>query len=135
MLDCADLFRVPLTRDIAMEKYPEARPRIISDNGPQFIAKDFKEFIRISGRTHVPEPLNREPSAAGRRSVDQYSGARNIELGEPKRWGVRHVILKAGRTPSDLRVAQNQTTLRIQSLGSAVSRAVRGARRLCLENL
>jgi hypothetical protein len=36
----------------AKEKYPEARPRIISDNG-QFIAKDFKEFIRISGMTHV----------------------------------------------------------------------------------
>ena len=30
-----------------------ARPRIISDNGPQFIAKDFKEFIRLSGMTHV----------------------------------------------------------------------------------
>src|SRR5205807_8767819 len=27
--------------------------RIISDNGPQFIARDFKEFIRISGMTHV----------------------------------------------------------------------------------
>ncbi len=26
----------------AKEKYPEARPRIISDNGPQFIDKDFK---------------------------------------------------------------------------------------------
>lgn len=37
----------------AREKYPEARPRIISDNGPQFIAKDFKEYIRISGMTHV----------------------------------------------------------------------------------
>ena len=37
----------------AKEKYQEARPRIISDNGPQFIAKDFKEFIRISGMTHV----------------------------------------------------------------------------------
>ena len=37
----------------AKEKCPEARPRIISDNGPQFIAKDFKEFIRISGMTHV----------------------------------------------------------------------------------
>jgi transposase InsO family protein len=29
------------------------RPRIITDNGPQFIAKDFKEFIRIAGMTHV----------------------------------------------------------------------------------
>ena len=37
----------------AKEKFPEAHPRIISDNGPQFIAKDFKEFIRISGMTHV----------------------------------------------------------------------------------
>lgn len=37
----------------AREKYPEANPRIISDNGPQFIAKDFKQFIRISGMTHV----------------------------------------------------------------------------------
>ena len=37
----------------AKEKYPEARPRIISDNGPQFLARDFKEFIRISGMTHV----------------------------------------------------------------------------------
>jgi len=37
----------------AKEKYPEARPRLISDNGPQFVAKDFKEFIRFSGMTHV----------------------------------------------------------------------------------
>ena len=37
----------------AREKYPAATPRIISDNGPQFIAKDFKEFIRVAGMTHV----------------------------------------------------------------------------------
>ena len=37
----------------AKEKYPDANPRIISDNGPQFTARDFKEFIRISGMTHV----------------------------------------------------------------------------------
>jgi transposase InsO family protein len=35
------------------EKYPGVTPRIISDNGPQFIAKDFKEFIRLCGMTHV----------------------------------------------------------------------------------
>lgn len=35
------------------EKYPDARPRIISDNGPQFIAKDFKAFVRLAGMTHV----------------------------------------------------------------------------------
>src|SRR5208282_3174817 len=37
----------------AREQYPGERPRIISDNGPQFIARDFKEFIRICGMTHV----------------------------------------------------------------------------------
>jgi putative transposase len=37
----------------AREKFPQARPRIISDHGPQFIARDFKEFIRICGMTHV----------------------------------------------------------------------------------
>jgi putative transposase len=37
----------------AREKYPDAQPRIISDNGPQFIARDFKDFIRLSGMTHV----------------------------------------------------------------------------------
>ena len=37
----------------AREKFPGVTPRIISDNGPQFIAKDFKTFIRICGMTHV----------------------------------------------------------------------------------
>lgn len=37
----------------ARELHPDARPRIISDNGPQFVARDFKEFIRITGMTHV----------------------------------------------------------------------------------
>ena len=44
---------IEIIMERAKEKYPEARPRIISDNGPQFIAKDFKEFIRVSGMTHV----------------------------------------------------------------------------------
>jgi putative transposase len=37
----------------AREKFPNARPRIITDNGPQFVSKDFKQFIRICGMTHV----------------------------------------------------------------------------------
>ena len=37
----------------AREKFPGETPRIISDNGPQFIAKDFKQFIRLCGMTHV----------------------------------------------------------------------------------
>ena len=37
----------------AKEKHPGVAPRVISDNGPQFVAKDFKEFIRLAGMTHV----------------------------------------------------------------------------------
>ena len=44
---------VELVLQRAREKYPHAKPRIISDNGPQFISRDFKEFIRLTGMTHV----------------------------------------------------------------------------------
>ena len=37
----------------AREKFPQAKPKIISDNGPQFIARDFKHFIRLCGMQHV----------------------------------------------------------------------------------
>jgi putative transposase len=37
----------------ARERFPEAKPRIISDNGPQFVARDFNNFIRLCGMTHV----------------------------------------------------------------------------------
>jgi len=37
----------------ARERFPGVKPRIISDNGPQFIAKDFKSYIRLVGMTHV----------------------------------------------------------------------------------
>ena len=36
-----------------LEKFPGETPRIISDNGPQFIARDFKAFVRFQGLTHV----------------------------------------------------------------------------------
>src|SRR6516162_6178108 len=49
----------------AKENCPEAKPRIISDNGPQFIARDFKEFIRISGMTHVRTSPN-YPQSTGK---------------------------------------------------------------------
>ncbi len=37
----------------AREKFPQAKPRIISDNGPQFVARDFKQFVRLCGMQHV----------------------------------------------------------------------------------
>jgi putative transposase len=37
----------------ARELHPGSSPRIISGNGPQFIAADFKTYIRLTGMTHV----------------------------------------------------------------------------------
>lgn len=44
---------VELILQRAKEKHPEAKPKVISDNGPQFIARDFKEYIRLAGMTHA----------------------------------------------------------------------------------
>jgi transposase InsO family protein len=44
---------VELVIQRARELFPDAKPRIISDNGPQFVSRDFKEFIRVSGMSHV----------------------------------------------------------------------------------
>ena len=35
------------------EAFPGMTPRIISDNGPQFVARDFREFVRLCGMTYV----------------------------------------------------------------------------------
>ena len=37
----------------ALEAFPGVTPRIISDNGPQFIAKDFKAFLKMMGMDQV----------------------------------------------------------------------------------
>jgi len=37
----------------ARECHPGVTPRVITDNGPQFLARDFKEFIRLCGMTHI----------------------------------------------------------------------------------
>ena len=37
----------------ALEKYSGEHPRIITDNGPQYIARDFKEFVRLMQLSHV----------------------------------------------------------------------------------
>lgn len=37
----------------AKEKYPDANPRLITDNGAQFVAKDFKELPALLAITHT----------------------------------------------------------------------------------
>lgn len=44
---------IEIVLERAREQYPEVKPRIISDNGPQFLARDFKAYLRLTGMTHV----------------------------------------------------------------------------------
>ena len=44
---------VEIVCQAALEKHPGVTPRIISDNRPQFIAGDFKAFVRHGGMPHV----------------------------------------------------------------------------------
>ena len=44
---------VELVVQRALDRFPSQRPRVISDRGTQFIAKDFKTFIRYTGLTHT----------------------------------------------------------------------------------
>jgi transposase InsO family protein len=46
-------FDVQITIQKALEKYPNDKPRLISDNGPQFISKDFAEYLRSVELGHI----------------------------------------------------------------------------------
>ena len=37
----------------ALEAHPDVHPRLISDNGPQFVAKEFKQFVKLKGMDQV----------------------------------------------------------------------------------
>jgi putative transposase len=69
------------------------KPRIISDNGPQFIARDFKEFIRIAGMTNVrTSPYY--PQSNGKLGAL----AQNAKIGVHPPW---HTVDKGKRVASD----------------------------------
>mgnify|MGYP006295122477 CR=1 FL=1 len=55
-------YDVELILQEALEKYPHAKPRIISDNGPQFISKEFKSFIKLNGLKHARTSVNHPQS-------------------------------------------------------------------------
>jgi len=81
------------------EKHPEARPRIISDNGRQFIARDFEEFVRISGMTRccisciTRDRLNEQSRKfssflkQSRRSVSSHFEITRTTIGGPRLTG------------------------------------------------
>ena len=78
----------------ARERFPGERPRIISDNGPQFIAKDFKEFIRICGMTHVRTSLY-YPQSNGKMETVVQDPQGGMHPGQD--------AVSAGRCPADHR--------------------------------
>jgi transposase InsO family protein len=72
---------VELVLQRAREKHPNAKPRLISDNGPQFIARDFKEFVRLSGMDHVrTSPYY--PQSNGK--LERWHGSLKAEAVRPK---------------------------------------------------
>jgi transposase InsO family protein len=72
---------VELVLQKAKEKYPTATPRLISDNGPQFIARDFKQFVRLSGMDHVrTSPYY--PQSNGK--IERWHGSLKAEAVRPK---------------------------------------------------
>lgn len=65
----------------AREQFPGVRPRIISDNGPQFIAKEFKVFVKFCGMTHVrTSPFY--PQSNGK--MERWNGSLKQECIRPK---------------------------------------------------
>lgn len=46
-------FDVELTLQRALEKYPGSKPRLISDNGSQYISNDFKAYLKEVGLQHI----------------------------------------------------------------------------------
>ena len=68
-------------RQKARERYPEATPRLISDNGPQFVARDFKQFVRLCGMAHVrTSPYY--PQSSGK--IERWHGSLKPEAVRPK---------------------------------------------------
>lgn len=58
-------YDMELTIQKAKDKYPDAKPRIITDNGSQFISKEFKQFIKQAELVHITTSVN-YPQANGK---------------------------------------------------------------------
>ena len=64
----------------AKEKFPNEHPRIISDNGAQFIARDIKELIRLLGMNPVRTSPG-YPQSNGK--LERWHGTINSECIRP----------------------------------------------------
>ena len=55
-------YDVEIVLQRALEKHPNEKSALISDNGSQFIAHDFKGFLRLNNLTHVRTSVNHPQS-------------------------------------------------------------------------
>lgn len=67
-------YDVEITIQRALAKFPDASPRIISDNGSQYISKDFQKFLKETELQHIRTSVN-YPQSNGKierfhRSID-----------------------------------------------------------------
>lgn len=69
-------FDVQLTLQRALEKYPDEKPRIISDNGSQFISKNFHDYLKFVGMQHIRTSIA-YPQSNGK--IERYHRSINEE--------------------------------------------------------
>lgn len=50
-------FDIEITVQRALEKTPGVKPKLITHNGSQFISKDFSEYLRQVGLTHIKNSM------------------------------------------------------------------------------
>lgn len=69
-------FDVQLTIQKAIEKFPGHNPRIISDNGSQFVSKDFAHYLKFAGLQHIRTSIA-YPQANGK--IERFHRSANEE--------------------------------------------------------
>lgn len=55
-------YDVQITVQKAKDKFPNAKPTVITDNGSQFISKEFKQFIKEAELSHIKTSVNHPQS-------------------------------------------------------------------------
>jgi transposase InsO family protein len=84
-------FDVEVVVQRALEKYPGVKPRIISDNGSQFISRDFKRFLRDKELTHARTSV-RYPQSNGNEKKN-YGGQKKKGNKKPLKTGMKVSIM------------------------------------------
>jgi len=69
-------YDVQITIERALEKFPSEKPRLISDNGSQYVSRDFAEFLRMAGLQHARTSIH-YPQSNGK--IERFHESLNYE--------------------------------------------------------